>query len=85
MLLAKLVDVLGAFAVLQVTAGARIALAFDSWVGRWGAGRLCAGMLRLTRWRDRAQHSGGGGAGDSLRYGRGGIFPRTACGGRRDA
>src|SRR5256714_2012279 len=35
-LMGKLVDVLGAFAVLQVTAGARIVQVFDSWVGALG-------------------------------------------------
>jgi len=35
-LMGKLVDVLGAFAVLQVTAGARIIQVFDSWVGALG-------------------------------------------------
>jgi len=35
-LMGKLVDVLGAFAVLQVTAGARIIQVFDSWVGAVG-------------------------------------------------
>src|ERR1700735_1908815 len=36
-LMGKLVDVLGAFAVLQVAAGARIIQVFDSWVGALGA------------------------------------------------
>src|SRR5690242_10541010 len=35
-LMGKLVDVLGAFAVLQVSAGARIVQVFDSWVGALG-------------------------------------------------
>src|SRR2546423_13203195 len=35
-LMGKLVDVLGAFAVLQVSAGARIIQVFDSWVGALG-------------------------------------------------
>ncbi len=35
-LMGKLVDVLGAFAVLQVSAGARIMQVFDSWVGALG-------------------------------------------------
>ena len=35
-LMGKLVDVLGAFAVLQVAAGARIIQVFDSWVGALG-------------------------------------------------
>jgi uroporphyrinogen decarboxylase len=35
-LMGKLVDVLGSFAVLQVTAGARIIQVFDSWVGALG-------------------------------------------------
>src|SRR6202165_6353057 len=35
-LMGKLVDVLGAFAVLQVSAGARIIQVFDSWVGTLG-------------------------------------------------
>src|SRR4030088_2674275 len=35
-LMGKLVDVLGSFAVLQVTAGARIVQVFDSWVGALG-------------------------------------------------
>jgi len=35
-LMGKLVDVLGAFAVLQVAAGARIVQVFDSWVGALG-------------------------------------------------
>jgi uroporphyrinogen decarboxylase len=35
-LMGKLVDVLGAFAVLQVTSGARIIQVFDSWVGALG-------------------------------------------------
>jgi uroporphyrinogen decarboxylase len=35
-LMGKLVDVVGAFAVLQVSAGARIIQVFDSWVGALG-------------------------------------------------
>jgi uroporphyrinogen decarboxylase len=35
-LMGKLVDVLGAFAVLQVSAGARVVQVFDSWVGALG-------------------------------------------------
>jgi uroporphyrinogen decarboxylase len=35
-LMGKLVDVLGAFAVLQVAAGARVIQVFDSWVGALG-------------------------------------------------
>jgi uroporphyrinogen decarboxylase len=35
-LMGKLVDVLGAFAILQVSAGARIIQVFDSWVGALG-------------------------------------------------
>ena len=35
-LMGKLVDVLGSFAVLQVSAGARIIQVFDSWVGALG-------------------------------------------------
>ena len=35
-LMGKLVDVLGAFAVMQVAAGARIVQVFDSWVGALG-------------------------------------------------
>jgi len=35
-LMGKLVDVLGSFAVLQVTAGVRIVQVFDSWVGALG-------------------------------------------------
>jgi uroporphyrinogen decarboxylase len=35
-LMGKLVDVLGAFAVLQVSSGARIIQVFDSWVGALG-------------------------------------------------
>jgi len=35
-LMGKLVDVLGSFAVLQVSAGARIMQVFDSWVGALG-------------------------------------------------
>src|SRR5882762_5296828 len=35
-LMGKLVDVLGAFAVLQVSSGARIVQVFDSWVGALG-------------------------------------------------
>jgi uroporphyrinogen decarboxylase len=35
-LMGKLVDVLGAFAVLQVSAGARVIQVFDSWVGALG-------------------------------------------------
>lgn len=35
-LMGKLVDVLGAFAVMQVAAGARIIQVFDSWVGALG-------------------------------------------------
>ena len=35
-LMGKLVDVLGSFAVLQATAGARVVQVFDSWVGALG-------------------------------------------------
>ncbi|MBC7928244.1 MAG: uroporphyrinogen decarboxylase, partial [Bryobacteraceae bacterium] len=35
-LMGKLVDVLGAFALLQVSAGARVIQVFDSWVGALG-------------------------------------------------
>lgn len=37
-LMGKLVDVLGDFAILQVTAGARAVQVFDSWVGALGPG-----------------------------------------------
>ena len=41
-LMGKLVDVLGPFALAQVTAGARAIQVFDSWVGALGPGRLRA-------------------------------------------
>ena len=51
----KLVDVLGAFAVLQVAAGARIIQVFDSWVGALGPRRLCALRRALFPRADRTR------------------------------
>src|SRR5438309_11392052 len=67
----KLVDVLGAFAVLQVAAGARIIQVFDSWVGALGPDdyvRYVAPYSRALIERIRAAgvsviHFGTGGAG----------------------
>ncbi len=81
-LMGKLVDVLGAFAVLQVTAGARIVQVFDSWVGALGPDdyvRYVAPYSRALIERIRAA----GVPAIHFGTGRGGIFPRTACGGRR--
>jgi uroporphyrinogen decarboxylase len=46
-LMGKLVDVLGAFAVLQVSAGARVIQVFDSWVGALGPDDY----VRFVDWR----------------------------------
>ncbi len=47
----QLVDVLGAFAVLQVTAGRASTEVFDSWRRGVGGRTIMCGMLRLTRGR----------------------------------
>src|ERR1700722_7153682 len=70
-LMGKLGDVLGAFAVLQVTAGARIVQVFDSWVGALGPDdyvRYVAPYSRALMGRIRASgvpgiHFGSGAAG----------------------
>jgi len=72
-LMGKLVDVLGAFAVLQVSAGARIIQVFDSWVGALGPDdyvRFVAPYSRALLERIRGRQR----SGNSLRHRRGGLF-----------
>ena len=76
-LMGKIVDVQAPFASLQVTAGARCIQVFDSWVGALGPDDY----VRFAR-AHRA-HSRHRRAGDPLRHGRFGLFPRVARGRRR--
>src|ERR1035438_5695648 len=59
-LMGKLVDVLGSFAVLQVTAGARIIQVFDSWVGALGPDDYVRYVAPYSRALIERMHAAGG-------------------------